>query len=69
MLKAYKINDVLVFATRGTEAKLLAAPKVQSAEYWRDNAAEWVALRAERTPEFDHLINPNQTEPYLHASS
>lgn len=69
MLKAYKINDILVFATRGTEAKLLAAPKVHPAEFWQANVADWVALRAERTPEHDHLVDSTQTKPYLYDAS
>lgn len=69
MLKAYKVKNVLVFASRGTEAKLLAAPKIHPEEFWRENVADWVALRAERTPEHDHLINPSQSQPYLYDAS
>lgn len=69
MLKAYKVNDILVFATRGTEAKLLAAPQIHPAEFWQNNVADWVALRAERTPEYDSKVDPSQTQPYLYDAS
>lgn len=63
-LKAYKIGDLLVFAHKGTEAKLLAAPQIRSMEEWKQDVAGWVALRAERTPEEDHKVDPTRTEPY-----
>ena len=68
MLHAYKVREVLVFATRGTHAKLTAAPILNSGKYWSENVTEWVALRAERTPEFDHLVDNTQTEPYVYAA-
>ena len=45
-LRAYKVEHILVFASRGTEAKLLAAPKLRPMEEWREDVAAWVALRA-----------------------
>lgn len=69
MLQAYKVNHILVFASRGTEAKMLAAPLLRPNEEWREDVAAWVALRAERTPELDELLDPTQTAPYIHAST
>ena len=63
-LKAYKVGDSLVFAHKGTEAKLLAAPLIRSNDEWKEDVAGWVALRAERTPELDHKVDPERTEPY-----
>ncbi|MGB1092560.1 MAG: hypothetical protein ACPGYX_10570 [Oceanobacter sp.] len=68
-LQAYKVQDILVFAEKGTEAKLIAAPKIRPMEEWREDVAGWVALRAERTPELDDLADPKATEPYIHQSS
>lgn len=68
-LQAYKVEQVLVFATRGTEAKMLAAPLIRPMEEWREDVASWVALRSERAPEFDELYDPQRTEPYVHAAS
>lgn len=65
-LQAYKVEDVLVFASRGTEAKMLAAPTLRPMEEWREDVAGWVALRAERTPELDELLDSSKTEPYIH---
>ena len=45
-LQAYKVEQVLVFATRGTEAKMLAAPLIRPMEEWREDVAGWVALRS-----------------------
>lgn len=66
MLKAYKVQDIVVFSDRGTQAKLLAAPLIAEAAYWQQHADAWVALRAERVPEFDHLVDPEQTQAYIH---
>lgn len=66
LLRAYKVNEILVFAGRGTEAKMLAAPMIRPTEEWREDVAAWVALRAERTPELDDLVDPERTEPYIH---
>lgn len=63
-LKAYKVGDLLVFAFKGTEAKLLAAPLLRSDEEWQKDVSGWVALRAERMPEEDHKIDPSRSEPY-----
>ncbi|WP_028293906.1 hypothetical protein [Oceanobacter kriegii] len=68
-LQAYKVEHILVFSSKGTEAKLLAAPKLRPMEEWREDVAGWVALRAERTPELDELVNPEATEPYIHQGS
>lgn len=68
-LQAYKVQDVLVFASRGTEAKLLAAPLIRANEEWREDVSAWVALRSERTPELDNLVDPTKTEPYIHTAS
>ena len=38
-LQAYKVEQVLVFATRGTEAKMLAAPLIRPMEEWREDVA------------------------------
>ncbi|MDO6683317.1 MULTISPECIES: hypothetical protein [unclassified Oceanobacter] len=67
-LQAYKVEHILVFTNKGTEAKLLAAPRLRPMEEWREDVAGWVALRAERTPEFDHLADPTATEPYIHQA-
>jgi len=67
-LRAYKVQDVVVFAGRGTEAKLLAAPTLRPTEEWRADVAGWVALRAERSPELDDLVDPTKTEPYIHIT-
>lgn len=69
MLLAYKVRHILVFATRGTEAKLLAAPLLESNEYWHENVDKWVALRAERSPELDALCDPQQSAAYVQPSS
>lgn len=68
-LKAYQVEDMLVFASRGTEAKVLASPQIRSTAEWREDVAAWVALRAERTPEFDDLVDLSKTEPYIHRPS
>ena len=68
-LKAYKVNDMLVFATRGTEAKVLAAPEIKPMKEWQEDVAGWVALRAERTPELDELIDHSRGEAYIQAAS
>lgn len=65
MLKAYKVNNILVFSDRGTQAKLLAAPLIHPASYWQENVADWVALRAERVPELDHKVDATQTQAYV----
>ena len=64
-MRAYKVQDIVVFASRGTEAKLLAAPKIQSDVEWREDVSAWVALRAERAPELDDKVDPTQSEPYI----
>ena len=68
-LRAYKVNDLLVFASRGTEAKLLAAPRIRPEAEWREDVSAWVALRAERAPELDELADPGRHEPYIHEAS
>ena len=67
-LQAYKVQDILVFSNKGTEAKLLAAPVIKSMDEWREDVAGWVALRAERTPELDDQLDSTRNEPYIHAS-
>ena len=67
-MRAYKVQDIVVFASRGTEAKLLAAPEIRPAEEWREDVAAWVALRAERAPELDDKVDTGKTEPYIHTS-
>src|SRR5690606_35293541 len=69
LLQAYKVEHLLVFAFRGTEAKVLAAPQLRPMEEWREDVAAWVALRADRSPELDHLVDPARTEPYIHGPS
>lgn len=69
LLQAYKVEHLLVFAFRGTEAKVLAAPQLRPMEEWREDVAAWVALRADRSPELDHLVDPTRTEPYIHGPS
>ncbi|GAA6145519.1 MAG: hypothetical protein CSH37_08495 [Thalassolituus sp.] len=64
-MRAYKVQDIVVFASRGTEAKLLAAPKIRPDEEWREDVAAWVALRAERAPELDDQVDPAQSTPYI----
>ncbi|MAG43209.1 MAG: hypothetical protein CMH95_02755 [Oceanospirillaceae bacterium] len=64
-MRAYKVQDIVVFASRGTEAKLLAAPELRPAEEWREDVAAWVALRAERAPELDDKVDPVQSTPYI----
>lgn len=64
-LRAYRVEQYRVFATRGTEAKVLAAPLLRPMDEWREDVSAWVALRAERTPEHDHLLQPNKTDAYI----
>lgn len=66
MLRAYKVKNILVFATRGTEAKLLAAPLIQPNEFWQENVADWVALSVEPAPAEDHKLDASRTEPYVY---
>ncbi|WP_430462186.1 hypothetical protein ACQUQU_05175 [Thalassolituus sp. LLYu03] len=68
-LRAYKVQEFLVFASRGTEAKMLAAPRIRSEAEWREDVSAWVALRAERAPELDELVNPDATEAYIQEAS
>lgn len=68
-LRAYKVEHILVFASRGTEAKLLAAPKLRPMEEWREDVAAWVALRAGRTPELDELVDKDKNDPYIHDAN
>ncbi|KZZ47251.1 MAG: hypothetical protein MK185_00390 [Saccharospirillaceae bacterium] len=68
-LKAYKVNDILVFASRGSDAKVLAAPQIRPMEEWREDVAAWVALRAERAPELDELKDNSRTDAYIHNPS
>lgn len=65
-LQAYKVENILVFANKGTEAKMLAAPQIRAWDVWQQDAAAWVALRAERSPDLDHLADPDATEPYIY---
>ena len=65
MLRAYRVEHILVYASRGTEAKILAAPKLRPTEEWREDVAAWVALRAERAPEMDARVNVEASEPYI----
>ena len=67
-MRAYKVEHILVFADRGTEAKMLAAPKLRPNEEWREDVAAWVALRAERAPELDDQVDPTQIEPYIQVT-
>lgn len=69
MLKAYKVANYLVYASKGTEAKLLAAPMLRSDAEWREDVAGWVALRAERAPDFDSSVDTSATEPYVISAS
>ena len=66
MLRAYRVKNILVFASRGTEAKLLAAPLIHPNEFWQENVADWVALRAEPAPEENHKLDASRTEPYVY---
>lgn len=66
-LRAYKVEQIVVFASRGTEAKILAAPQIRPPAEWREDVAAWVALRAERAPELDALWDQQKTEPYIHS--
>ena len=68
-LRAYKVEHILVFASRGTEAKLLAAPKLRPMEEWREDVAAWVAPRAGRAPELDELVDGSKEEPYIHEAN
>lgn len=65
MLKAYKVNNYIVYANKGTEAKLLAAPMIRSNTEWCEDVAGWVALRAERAPEFDTEVDIHAKAPYI----
>lgn len=65
MLKAYQVDQILVFATRGTEAKLMAAPLLRPHNEWKEDVAGWVALRAERCPEKDKEVDEAATGPYV----
>lgn len=66
-MKAYRVKDLIVFAGRGTEAKVLAAPEIQPMEAWQQDVAAWVSLRAERAPEWDAKVDETATEPYIHS--
>lgn len=68
-LKAYQVEDMLVFASRGTEAKVLASPRIRPTSEWREDVAAWVALRAERAPELDDLVDLSKTDAYIHQPS
>ncbi len=68
-LQAYKVEQILVFASRGTEAKMLAAPLLRPVEEWREDVAAWVSLRAERMPALDDLADPEKNEPYVHDAN
>jgi len=65
-LQAYKVDQILVFSNKGTEAKMLAAPLIRPWHEWREDVAAWVALRSERAADLDHLLDPAATEPYVH---
>jgi hypothetical protein len=65
-LQAYKVGHILVFSNKGTEAKMLAAPLLRPWQEWREDVAAWVALRSERAPDLDHLLDPACQEPYVH---
>ena len=65
MLRAYRVEHILVYADRGTEAKILAAPKLKPMEEWQKDVAAWVALRAERAPEMDAKVDMNAVTPYI----
>jgi len=67
-VRAYKVEHIVVFAGRGTEAKLLAAPELRPNSEWQEDVAAWVALRAERAPELDSQLDPSKTEPYIHSA-
>lgn len=68
MLLAYSVDNIIVFAQRGTEAKLLAAPKLRDMSAWREDVAAWVALRADRKPELDCRVDQTMQEPYIDES-
>lgn len=63
MLKAFVVEEVgfptklLVFAERGVDAKKLGSKSLD----WKD----WLKLRAERTPEYDALLDQDKTEVYI----
>ena len=63
MLKAFVVEEVgtpeklLVFALRGVDAKKLGSKSLE----WKD----WLKLRAERTPEYDDLLDTTKTEVYI----
>jgi hypothetical protein len=67
-LQAYRVQDVLVFAAKGTEAKILAAPRIRPMSEWKEDVAAWVALRAERAPDMDELVEPTAVDPYIHCA-
>lgn len=68
VMRAYKVEHILVFADRGTEAKLLAAPLLRPNEEWRADVDAWVALRAERAPELDDQVDKSKSEPYVQTT-
>lgn len=66
MLKAFVVEEVgfpnklLIFAERGVDAKKLGSKSLD----WKD----WLKLRAERTPQYDDLLDTEKTEVYIDFS-
>jgi len=65
-LKAYELGPLIVFAPNGVTAKSFAAPQIRPSSEWAESVTEWVALMATRRTDLDHLLDPSQTEPYIH---
>ena len=64
-MRAYRVRHLLVFAHKGTEAKLLAAPELRPMSEWQQDVSAWVALRADREPRLDDQLDRHQTEAYI----
>lgn len=64
-MRAYRVRHLLVFARKGTEAKLLAAPELRPMSEWQQDVSAWVALRANREPALDDQLDASQAEPYI----
>jgi hypothetical protein len=67
-LNAFDIGGLVVFAHNGCQAKELAAPEIRPNSEWRVDVSGWVALRAERRKDLDHLRAADATEAYIQRS-
>ncbi|ASP39553.1 hypothetical protein CHH28_13090 [Bacterioplanes sanyensis] len=64
-MRAYRVRHLLVFAHKGADAKMLAAPELRPMAEWQQDVSAWVALRADREPQHDDQLDANKSEPYI----